>query len=430
MYKKREIIIGVTFLILSLSVSAQPININLPYDSQYPDHTRIVFVSNKAVSHRAFLLPNPKRLVIDFNNARLTNTLQQPPKNHVLFARMISARRNKQDLRVVIHLKKTTTLHSFTLKKPNHRLAIDLFYKQSKPTQKVAQTVIKKPIKNIIIAVDAGHGGNDSGAIGRKGTQEKKVVLAIAKKLTALIDKQVGMQSVMTRKGDYYIKLRRRMEIALSAKANLFVSIHADAFKSPKVKGASVFTVSKRGASSEAARWLADHENSFDKVGGVKLADRENTLATVLIDLSQTGSNDASWNVANKILKNLKRIGHLHKKNVQKAGFVVLKSPIIPSILVETAFISNPDEERKLRTSKHQAKIAMAIFKGIVSHFRQYAPANTHFAINNTKHRIIRGETLSGIAFHYGVSTKSIKIVNALTSNKILIGQVLKIPKG
>jgi N-acetylmuramoyl-L-alanine amidase len=294
----------------------------------------------------------------------------------------------------------------------------------------VTKSVTNK-VRDIVIAIDAGHGGEDPGAHGPRGTQEKKVVFDISKKLAALINKKPGMKAVLVRKGDYYIKLRKRMEIARAAKADLFVSIHADAFKNSKVKGASVFTVSKRGASSEAARWLAQHENSADLVGGVKLADKEDMLATVLMDLSQTATKEASRNVAGKILKNFKHIGHLHKQGVQKAGFMVLKSPDIPSILVETAFISNPDEERKLRSGKHQQKMARAIFKGIVSYFEQYAPANTYFALNSSNQHIIsRGETLSGIAFQYGVSMKSIKTVNALASNEIQIGQVLKIPRG
>jgi N-acetylmuramoyl-L-alanine amidase len=239
------------------------------------------------------------------------------------------------------------------------------------------------------------------------------------------------MKAVMVRKGDYYIGLRKRMQIARDASADLFVSIHADAFKSSKVKGASVFTLSKRGASSEAARWLANQENSADLVGGVNLAGRDDTLASVLMDLSQKATKEASRNVAGKILKNFKHIGSLHKQGVQKAGFIVLKSPDIPSILVETAFISNPDEERKLKSRKHQNKMANAIYKGIVAYFKQYAPAGTYFALNVRKRHVIsRGETLSEIAQYYGVSMKSIKAVNALASNQIRIGQVLKIPRG
>ncbi|NOT83585.1 MAG: AMIN domain-containing protein [Methylococcaceae bacterium] len=230
------------------------------------------------------------------------------------------------------------------------------------------------PAKEIIIAIDAGHGGKDPGSHGAAGTQEKRVVFEIAKKLERLIAAQPGMTPVMVRKGDQFIKLRQRMSIARAAKADLFVSIHADAFKNSNVKGASVFTLSNRGATSEAARWLANNENAADFVGGVNLGGKDDILASVLMDLSQTATTEASGNIAKKILANFKGINPLHKSAVQKAGFMVLKSPDIPSILVETAFISNPEEELKLRSDGHQAKIARAIFNGIVGYFKQYAP--------------------------------------------------------
>jgi len=443
MFKNSNIIIGIVILLHSLVGSAQQITINSLRYWTAPDHTRMVFDVTDTVSHQIFLLDNPARLVIDFSDAKLKKQLSQPPNNHALFSRVRSAQRNKKDLRVVVDLKIDVTPKSFLLN-PNktygHRLVVDLFAKDSTAVslfrkkeniQKRVTKTLKKQIRDIIIAIDAGHGGEDSGARGAAGTQEKKVVFDISRKLAALINKKPGMKAVMVRKGDYYIKLRKRMEIARAAKADLFVSIHADAFKNSKVKGASVFTVSNHGASSEAARWLADHENSADLVGGVKLADKEDMLATVLMDLSQTATKEASRNVAGNILKNFRNIGSLHKRSVQKAGFMVLKSPDIPSILVETAFISNPTEERKLRSGKHQQKMARAIFKGVVSYFEQYAPANTYFALNAKKRHIIsRGETLSGIAVYYGVSMRAIKTANALAGNHIRVGQVLKIPRG
>lgn len=443
MSRIRKIICGCVLLLLSLAVHSQQLTVNSLRYWTAPDHTRLVFDVTSPVSHQVFLLDNPSRLVIDFNNTKLSKPLARPPLNHSLCSRVRSAQRHKKDLRVVVDLKTTVTPKSFSLKPSKaygHRLVIDLFAnnknttlnaaKKSQKNKTVTKTVQNKG-KNIVIAIDAGHGGEDPGAKGRRGTQEKKVVLELAKKLAALINKKTGMKAILVRKGDYYIKLRKRMEIARATKADLFVSIHADAFKNSKAKGATIFTLSNSGASSEAARWLAQHENSADLVGGVKLADKEDMLATVLMDLSQTATEEASRKVAWKILKNFKKIGHLHKESVQKAGFVVLKSPDIPSILVETAFISNPEEERKLRSSIHQAKIAHAIFKGIVSYFNQYAPAGTYFALNsNQKHVITRGETLSGIAQHYGISMKAIKSANAMESTRIQIGQVLKIPMG
>ena len=234
--------------------------------------------------------------------------------------------------------------------------------------------------RDIIVAIDAGHGGKDPGARGKQGTKEKEVVLAIAKKLQALLKKQAGIKPVMVRSGDYFIPLRKRIVIARQAGADLFISIHADAIKKRHVQGASVYTLSNRGASSEAARWLAKHENAADLVGGVSLDDKGGMLASVLLDMSQSATKEASYKVADKVLKNFGRVGKLHSHRVQSAGFMVLKSPDIPSILVETAFISNPGEEKKLRSSHHQQKMAAAIYKGILSYFRDNAPMGTKMA--------------------------------------------------
>jgi len=441
MFKFLKFIIVSVLLMLSMQVHAVRVD-SLRYWTA-PDHTRMVFDVTTPVAHQVFLLEKPARLVIDFKGAKLLKALAQPPKKHALFSRVRSGVRNNKDLRVVVDLKAAVTPKSFSLqpsKRYGHRLVVDLYNKSkagAKANIKTVKTVkrVTKTVRNkardIIIAIDAGHGGEDPGAHGPKGTQEKKVVFEIAKKLAVLINKKPGMKAVMVRKGDYYIKLRKRMEIARAAKADLFVSIHADAFKNSKVKGASVFTLSNRGASSEAARWLAKHENAADLVGGVSLTDKDDMLATVLMDLSQTATKEASRNVAGNILKNFKTIGHLHKGSVQKAGFMVLKSPDIPSILVETAFISNPGEERKLKSGKHQAKMANAIFKGVVGYFNQYAPMDTYFALKASKrHTISRGDTLSGIAQRYGVSMRAIKSANKLASSQVRIGQVLEIPRG
>lgn len=433
------------FLLLTVSVVAhsQQVRVDSLRYWTAPDHTRMVFDVNQPAAHQVFLMENPARLVIDFTDTKLSKPLAQPPKNHALFSRVRSAARKKNDLRVVVDLKTAVTPKSFSLKPSKsygHRMVVDLFSKEKQTSaanskqlqnKKTVTKTVENKARDIVIAIDAGHGGEDPGAHGPRGTQEKRVVFAISKKLAGLINKKPGMKAVMVRKGDYYIKLRKRMEIARAAKADLFVSIHADAFKNSKVKGASVFTLSNRGASSEAARWLANHENSADLVGGVKLADKEDMLASVLMDLSITATKEASRNVAIDVLKNFKTIGHLHKDDVQKAGFMVLKSPDIPSILVETAFISNPAEERKLKSGEHQRRMAQAIYKGIVGYFNKHAPADTFFALNlHKRHVISPGETLSGIAQQYGVSMKSIKSVNDLASNQVQIGQVLTIPRG
>jgi len=451
---------NISFFVLMLCVSttyAQRVNIEKLRYWVAPDHTRLVFDVSSKIKHDVFVLDNPPRVVIDLKDSRLLRKLTQPPVDHSLFKAVRSARRNKEDLRIVVDLKTEVSPNSFTLqpnKKSKHRLVVDLFDKKNLSTylakskskskkqkpfvrkKKQQKRVVKKTIINrnrdIVIAIDAGHGGQDPGAKGKNGTQEKKVVFQIAKKLAALIDGKSGMKAVMVRKGDYFIGLRKRMEIARAAKADLFVSIHADAFKSSKVKGASVFTLSRRGASSEAARWLAKHENSADLVGGVNLANKESMVANVIMDLSQNATKEASRRVAAKILSNFKTIGKLHKRRVQKAGFMVLKSPDIPSILIETAFISNPKEEKKLKSKLHQKKISNAIFSGVVGYFEQYAPADTFFASVSyrKRHVISRGDTLSGIATQYGVSMRSIKTTNAIGTNELQVGQILEIPKG
>lgn len=443
MFKFWKIIWVVGILLLSQSLQAIPVSIESVRYWTESDHTRMVFDVTSQASHQVFLLENPTRVVIDFHNTKLKKNLPKLPSKHHLLSRVRSATRHKKDLRIVVDLKATVTPKSFFLKpdkKNGHRLVVDLYPKNKKNSKsvgnkqsykKVAKTV-KNNARNIIIAIDAGHGGKDPGAHGPSGTQEKKVVFSIAKKLSALINKKRGMKAVMVRKGDYFVGLQKRMKIARDADADLFVSIHADAFKNSKVKGASVFTLSKRGeSSSEAASWLAKHENLADLVGGNVPKDMDDTVASVILDLSQTATKEASRDVAGSVLKHFKTIGDLHKNDVQKARFMVLKSPNMPSILVETAFISNPKEERKLKSSRHQAKMANAIFKGIVGYFKQRAPADTYFALNTIKkHVISRGDTLSGIAQQYGVSMRSIKSVNSLASNQIQIGQVLKIPRG
>jgi N-acetylmuramoyl-L-alanine amidase len=278
------------------------------------------------------------------------------------------------------------------------------------------------------------------------------------------------MKAVMIRNGDYFVKLHQRVNLARAAKADLFVSIHADAFNDTSAHGASVYTLSKKGASSDSARWLADSENASDSVGGVGIDTKEDVLASVLMDLSQTAAKEASQNVGSKVLKNVKIVSHLHREAVQKAGFVVLKSPDIPSILVETAFISNPDEEQRLNTNAYQDKMASALFRGIVAHFKQYAPANTLMAqmskfgkvqqlakaepveeafvdsrvrvvradvddslvataSSKSQHVINQGETLSGIAQQYGVSMRALRMANGMDDGNVRVGQVLQIPR-
>lgn len=392
-----------------------------------PDQNQMLFDVSSSPEHRVFLMNNPARLVIDIRNANVKQVLSQPAPSHPLFSQVRVAAKNKTDLRIVVDLKREISSKNMSLRTnvmDGHRLVIELLGKapdqyakvEERPETKTAadnnmvavkttmsKKIVEKPVKElqpvaatkarieptkvanrdkgIIIAIDAGHGGNDPGAHGQNGTEEKKVTLAIARKLADLINKQPGMKAVLVRKGDYFVDLRKRMQIARAAKADLFISIHADAFQNSTVKGASVFTLSNKGATSEAARWLADSENAADLVGGVSLNDKEDVLASVLLDLSQTATQDASVNVAGKVLRNFESIGELHYGSVQKAGFLVLKSPDVPSILVETAFISNPSEELKLVNTAHQSKIAGAIFNGVRSYFNKTAPEESRVAV-------------------------------------------------
>ena len=399
-----------------------------------PDHTRIVLDVNGPLEHTLFVLNNPPRVVVDLRDTVLASTVQRPTDADKLLEGIRHASRNHRDLRVVFDLRKAVRPRSFLLK-PNkqygYRLVVDLYdqgdaRKALKETIKRAAPRNPSKLRDLIIAVDAGHGGEDPGTIGRKGTREKDVVLAIAKQLRQQIKNEPGMRPVMVRRGDYYVGLRRRMKIAREHRADLFVSIHADSFKDPRVRGSSVYVLSRNGASSEAARWLAEQENAADLVGGVSLDDKGDLLASVLLDLSQTATLSASTDVGTNVLKQLGSYGKTHKRRVQRAGFMVLKSPDIPSILVETAFLSNPSEEKRLRDRTQQRKIAKAMVAGVRSYFKYNAPPGTRLAARS--HIITRGDTLGAIAGQYGVSLRDLRKVNAIRGSDIKVGQVLRIP--
>jgi N-acetylmuramoyl-L-alanine amidase len=402
-----------------------------------PDHVRLVFDADSPIEHKIFTLKDPHRLVLDLKQTQLNEDLSPPSKENKLIKGMRTAKRNDDDLRVVFDLAEAVKPKSFLLK-PNreygHRLVVDLYDQQTKQRSPV-KIDKRSGERDVIIAIDPGHGGEDPGAHGQRGTYEKDVVLAIGRELVKELNRQQGVRAILIRDGDYYLGLRKRIDKAREAQADLFVSIHADAFQDPKVRGASVYTLSRRGASSEAARWLAERENSADLVGGVRLEDKDDMLKSVLLDLSQIGTLQASSEAADRILDQLKSLGKTHKRRVQQAGFVVLKSPDIPSILVETAFISNPVEERRLRSRTHQQNIAKAIGSGIVKYFKYQPPPGTWLAANQSRksprsHVISAGDTLSGISKQYQVSVHRLRSANELKSDTIRIGEVLQIPGG
>lgn len=396
-----------------------------------PDKTRLVFDVSGPAEYSLFDLENPPRVVIDIHNARMGKSPPQPRRQDSLLGRIRTGTRNGHDLRVVLDLHNKSSYKTFLLKpnrKYGYRLVVDLHQLVSRH-----QRVVKKSsgerrgLRDLVIAIDAGHGGEDPGAQGYSGVYEKRVVLAIARKLAVLVDRQRGMRPVMIRKGDYYVSLRERTRLARKYQADFYISIHADSFRDRRVRGMSVYALSRNGASDEAARWLAEKENASDLIGGVSLDDKDDLLASVLLDLSQTATREASQEVAGKVLDNLKRVGRLHKRQVQHAGFVVLKSPDIPSILVETAFISNPHEENNLRNKRHQTQLAKAMFNGILEYFAFRAPFGMHVA---KEYVISPGDTLSAIAQRYGVSLKKLRVQNSLKGSEIRAGQVLKIPHG
>lgn len=454
---------------------------------------RLVFNLNAVPHYRYFMLNNPSRLVVDFDDTALAHGMGQPPANHALAVGVRSSVRNKTNLRVVVELnadaetqvaamtngkglqlqfdltaissaKAAKTAKSSKEKSksaPDTALAKSLL-QETTVVEKFTGKATKAKGRDIVVAIDAGHGGKDNGAQGSNGTYEKDVVLAIAKRLQRAVNRQAGMKAVMIRDGDYFVKLKKRVHIAREADADLFVSIHADAFDDASVHGASVYTLANKGASSHLAQKLADSENAADGAADV----HDETLASVLMDLSQNASKEASQHIGSKVLKSVDGVSHLHRHSVQKAGFVVLKSPI-PSILVETAFISNPQEEQRLKTRAYQDQMANAVFNGIMAHFKQYAPADTKFAqlqksghtaskvasrsnaskqklakadvdtadkvvstrSAKSQHVISSGETLSGIAQQYGVSMREIRNVNALSDANVKAGQVLQIPR-
>lgn len=414
-----------------------------------PERTRIVLDLSQPVQHTLFSLSNPKRLVIDIEKAKLGSERAKRIIENLNYRGtpikgMRTAARNARDLRVVLELDEQVKPRSFVLQpilQYGHRLVIDLYEvaQQITPISKQVDR-ISKQMRDVVVAVDAGHGGDDPGAIGKGNFYEKNAVLAIAKKLHLLLEKEPGFKSVLTRKGDYYLAHRKRTEIARQQQADIFLSIHADAFKTAEASGASVYAISQKGATSETARWLAEKENSADLIGGVgavSLDDKDDLLAGVLLDLSMTASLAASLDMGQEVLNAIKPINKLHKPRVEQAAFLVLKSPDIPSLLIETGYISNPAEARKLKSSAHQQKMANAIFLGVKRYIESNPPAGSFIAwrkqgnrTEGTKtYKIVRGDTLSEIALKHRVSATQLKRANGLVSDTVKIGQLLRIPK-
>ena len=402
-----------------------------------PESTRVVVDLSSPTSHRIFKLDNPFRVVIDLTDMTFPQGADLP-EGRGFVARVRTGAQPRGLLRVVLDVNQPVDPQSFLLE-PNdiygHRLVVDLTSAAGAPTVKRAPMVDRGSRRPVVIAIDAGHGGDDPGATGSRGVREKDVVLGIARKLAEEVELQNGMRSVLTRDGDYYLSLRERMDRAREVQADLFVSIHADAYRNASAKGATVYVLSDRGAADEAALRLADRENASDLVGGVSLAGKDQLLARVLLDLSQNAAISASSTVGERVIERLDSVATIRKSQVQRAPFLVLKSPDIPSILIETAYISNPKEESALRTSGYQRSLARAIRDGLVDYFRDNPPPDSYLAAhpppaqrNPIHHVISRGETLSEIAQHYNVTLSVLKRFNPRAGDTIRIGQVLTIP--
>ncbi|TAN05373.1 MAG: AMIN domain-containing protein [Rhodanobacteraceae bacterium] len=450
-----------------------------------PDSTRVIFELTAPVDYSLFQLSKPDRVVIDLDNGVFGKGVGAKPGKGAVRDMRIGRFQGKA--RIVLDLDKNAHPKSFLLNPTaqyGYRLVVDLGTPDNQPSQ-IVKTIDSdiahgKP-RPVVIAVDAGHGGDDSGATGPGGLKEKTVTLAIAKDLARLIDAQPGMHAVLTRTGDYYVPLEKRFEIAREHKADLFVSIHANSCPDYcDARGGSVWVLDTHGKQSEAARWLAKSENASDLIGGVSLDNKSHTLASVLLDLSQGASMHAAHEVGGDVLAALGGIEPLYRNTVQGANFVVLRSPDVPSILVETTFISNPQGERRLNSARDREQLAQAIFDGVKQYFETTPPPGTWFAVQRNKrlyqvasadekgtagdrvapagsarsqapvivaaarkkpsiiadtyqdmHKVTRGETLSGIARQYGVSMSALRSVNASkieAGGGIQVGQVLMIP--
>ncbi|QGN71150.1 LysM peptidoglycan-binding domain-containing protein [Vibrio sp. THAF191c] len=419
-----------------------------------PDETRVVLDLASEAEYSYFTLSSPDRLVVDLKqtsiNTKLPINVSESP---VLKRIRKSSPPQKGTYRLVFELKRKVTPQLFKLAPTpggqyGHRLVIDMPHGSSssstsaaKPSSSSSSPQVSRDASqllgtaDIVVAIDAGHGGEDPGSIGPSRKYEKHATLAISKKIAAQINAVPGMKAVLTRRGDYFVNLNKRSEIARGSKAHLLVSIHADGFRTPQPRGGSVFVLNTRRANSEIARWVENHEEQSQLLGGAGEVLSKNTsdknVSQTLLDLQFSHSQKEGYKVATKILKQMSSAGiKLHKKQPVNASLAVLKSPDIPSVLVETGFITNPTEEKLLFQRSHQDKLARALTKAIVQYFEANPPEGTLFSNRGKtiKHKVKRGESLSVIAKKYGTTTKAIMQANKLKSSSLAIGQVLTIP--
>lgn len=402
--------------------------------------TRLVFELSEAVEHRLFPLSNPNRIVLDLTGANLNTSvvnglsaLSSGVLMRVRYAKRDSSVRFVLDLSQVAKAKSTVLSANGTY---GPRILIELEYGDRKPATVVKSLAsLSKEKRDIVIAIDPGHGGKDPGALGQYKVREKDIVLSIAKELASRINAVDGFKAVLTRSTDVYLKLRDRSRVARESNADLMISVHADAFTKASARGASVWALSLSGKSSEMGRWLARQENSADLVGGISLDDKDQLLAEVLLDMSMNSTIQMSLNIGKSVLGEMRGVAKLHKNSVQQAGFVVLKSPDIPSILIETGFVSNKIEAKNLSSRNYRVKLAASISKGVIEYFTKNAPDGTLVAWKQKSHSdsiytVGKGDTLSEIARRNQVSLGVLRQANSLKNDVIWIGQKLVIPAG
>jgi N-acetylmuramoyl-L-alanine amidase len=403
-----------------------------------PDTTRLVFDLSDTPEYTYFTLKNPQRLVIDIENTPNNFDFSTIVNESKLVKKVrYSTAKNSQSVRVVVELNKKLEKNIFALPPTapyGNRLVIDL----NDPDSSAPQIVLNSKSttdRDIVIVIDAGHGGEDPGSVGPSGSYEKNITLGIAKRLESLISKEKGMKAVMTRTGDYYISPNKRPQLARKHKADMFVSIHADAFTTPHPRGASVWVLSMKRANTELGRWLERTERHSELLGGaaeiIQDTANERYLAQALLDMSMDHSLTTSYNVSRDMIKHLSKVTKLHKKTPQAASLAVLTSPDIPSILVETGFISNPQEEKNLNWSQYRQRLAQSVFNGLRQHFTSSPPDGSLWAKwkqEKRTHRVRSGESLSLLAQRYNVQISTLKKANNLNTDVVRIGQVLMIP--
>lgn len=434
----RNIYAAVVFMCVLLSGAAHANEIVNVRVWPAPDNTRVVFDLSDSPEFSYFTLyqATPYRLVIDFDSTQLGLDLNKVQNDSLLIKKIrTSTPKNKQSTRIVIELSDKIDANVFPLAandRYGERLVIDL------PGRSIARK--NEPLRadqleerKVTIAIDPGHGGDDPGSIGPSGTYEKHVVMKISKALADIINRDSAMQAYLIRSDDYYVGLKARTRKAEEIKADLLVSVHADAFTSPQPRGASVWVLSTRRANNEMGRLLENKERLSDVLGGVDMRIEEDDtygyLNKALIDMTMGHAMSTGYEMAREVIGEMKRVAHMHKTEPQHASLAVLTSGNVPSMLVETGFISNHQEEKQLLSNKHQQQLARAIYQGIRNYFQRRPPDGTLFATNrNSTHVVRSGESLSVIAQRYNTSIKALKEHNDLSSNVLYVGQMLEIP--